>query len=323
MQRVTFQPCSTMGMHGHSSQVPVSGVRLHPTSQSRRYRGGAGTHAAARDRTDLGDRRGSRADRYQRMCERPHVLLDRCAVRRYRVLPCRHGERDGHYGTIPVEQDGQGRTGVRLHERKWFEHMPDGGSAAAIDGADHGPDRGALDDHVLIPLHGEQRERDYNALVRDLADELHRYIARRAGDDHAEDILGEVFLVVWRRWDVMPVEHDARRAWTYEVAKRTILDAGRRQQRYRRLTLRVAATREQPEVTQPGEAFLSNEAAAHLLAQLPATHSQVLRMTALDGLSAHEIAQMLGLSATAVTTRLHRARAALRDYLSGAERRTP
>lgn len=58
---------------------------------------------------------------------------------------------------------------------------------------------------------------------------------------------------------------------------------------------------------------------AEALAQLPAKYRAVIHLHYFEGYSAAEIAQILGISATAVTTRLSRAREKLKRFLTEEE----
>jgi len=249
------------------------------------------------------------------------VLLDGHELHRPDLRALDHRHALDFYGTILVEPDRQGRAGICLIERERIEHMPGSRGHASHHDAHHGQDRDLVDHHLLGQSQDAQRVREYTALVREMAGELHRYVAARVDPARAEDAVSEVLLVVWRRWDVLPTEHDARRAWTYEVAKRTTQDTATRQQRQRRLLLRVAASHGGLEPEQPGDLLAAQEAVAHLLQHLPEGQAQALRLTAVDGLSAQEAAQVLGISATAITTRLCRAREALRTWISNSEGR--
>ncbi|WP_329792689.1 sigma factor [Lentzea sp. DG1S-22] len=56
------------------------------------------------------------------------------------------------------------------------------------------------------------------ALYETTAERLHRYVARRAGADTAQDVVSEAFLVLWDQRAGQVYEADAVRAWLYGVA---------------------------------------------------------------------------------------------------------
>ena len=72
----------------------------------------------------------------------------------------------------------------------------------------------------------EQRFRDvYDAAYVDLL----RFVRRRVHPTHAEDVVGDVMLVAWRRLDDVPADPSAARAWLFGVARKTLQNTGRRE----------------------------------------------------------------------------------------------
>lgn len=156
-------------------------------------------------------------------------------------------------------------------------------------------------------------EQAFTQLVKDLSSELHRYISQRVPPDQAEDVLSDVFLVVWRRWDAIPDELGARRAWIYVVVKRTVSDRQKRLHREQARARRLAAEPVQgPE--DPSTSVLGSDRVRRLLAALPPEQAQALILTVVEGLTAREAGLTLGVSATAITSRASRARASLRAH---------
>ena len=70
---------------------------------------------------------------------------------------------------------------------------------------------------------------------------VQRYLARRADPGTADDVLGDVLLVLWRRIDDVP--DDARLAWSYGVARRCLANQVRGARRQRQPVARLARTR--------------------------------------------------------------------------------
>lgn len=155
-----------------------------------------------------------------------------------------------------------------------------------------------------------------------MATELHRYASTHVNESLVEDVVSDVFLVLWRRWEAIPGDHDGRRAWVYEAMKRTILDVRARDRRRGRLTIRLARTHEERQGERPGDGLMAEEALSGLLGGLPRGQADVLRLTVIDGLSTQEAAERLGVSATVITSRLHRARITLKTALDDQGRRT-
>ena len=58
--------------------------------------------------------------------------------------------------------------------------------------------------------------------------DLLRFVGRRIHPTHAEDVVGEVMLVAWRRLDDVPDDLSAARAWLFGVARKTLQNTRRR-----------------------------------------------------------------------------------------------
>ena len=82
-----------------------------------------------------------------------------------------------------------------------------------------------MDSTTSSPQEREQRFREiYDAAYVDLL----RFVRRRVHPTHAEDVVGEVMLVAWRRLDDVPADLSAARAWLFGVARKTLQNTRRR-----------------------------------------------------------------------------------------------
>jgi RNA polymerase sigma-70 factor (ECF subfamily) len=158
-----------------------------------------------------------------------------------------------------------------------------------------------------VPDQTSARHARFEALAAEVWEPLQRFLARRAEQHDAEDVLSEVLLVLWRRLDDVPA--DGALPWSYAVAHRCLANARRGQER--RLTLLRRLRDEPPLPTAPD----ADPALAAALARLRATDQEVLRLWAWEGLEPKDIAVVLGLTANAAAVRLSRARSALRNEL--------
>lgn len=155
----------------------------------------------------------------------------------------------------------------------------------------------------------------FDALARELIEPLRRFLARRTDPETAEDALAETLLVLWRRLDDVPGEP---LPWAYAVARNCLANALRGERRQARLAARAAA-HEQPAVADGPEAVLGvDDELATALAALPEQDAELLRLWAWEQLEPREIAEVLEITANAVSVRLHRAKARLRDQLAAA-----
>jgi RNA polymerase sigma-70 factor, ECF subfamily len=124
----------------------------------------------------------------------------------------------------------------------------------------------------------------------------------------AEDIVQESLLRAWRSREALK-EPAAARAWLLTIVRR---EHARLYER-KRLELvpldEVAETAATPAVAAPDGDLLTLR---HAIMRLPLEYREPLVLQALAGFSTEEIARELGLSSTAVLTRLFRARNKLR-----------
>jgi RNA polymerase sigma factor (sigma-70 family) len=132
-----------------------------------------------------------------------------------------------------------------------------------------------------------------------------RFVRRRTetGDD-ADDVVAETFTVAWRRRTDIPAG-DAR-LWLFGVARNVLANHQREARRRGRLHLRIV-TRDAPPVGYR-DPEPTGGALWQALAALPADDRELLILRAWDRLGAGEIATLLGISAAAVSSRLHKAR---------------
>lgn len=164
----------------------------------------------------------------------------------------------------------------------------------------------------------EQRFRDmYDASYADLLS----FARRRVHPTHAEDVVGDVFLVAWRRLDDVPVDLSDARAWLFGVARKIIGNTRRREDRHDAVAVRLAEVgQDLADVGQHQDlvACVVDVAAAWPL--LSATDQESIGLAVLDGLNGPEAAAVLGISPTAFRLRLSRARRALRRHVNGSAR---
>ncbi|MBZ5738636.1 RNA polymerase sigma factor [Nocardioides mangrovi] len=151
----------------------------------------------------------------------------------------------------------------------------------------------------------ESRRDRFEEIAPGLVEPLRRYLARRTDPDTAEDVLAETLLVCWRRVTELP---DEPLPWAYGVARNCLRNAERSARRQGRAAARLAA---QPVDPGPPEAVEVHVA----LGRLRAEDAELLRLWAWERLEPREIAEVLETTPNAVSVRLTRARAKLRDEL--------
>lgn len=142
-----------------------------------------------------------------------------------------------------------------------------------------------------------------------------RYFARRVGRESAADLAAEVFLVAWRRLDVVP--RDDALPWLYAVARNVLANDRRARGRRDALPLRVAHEGLE-HGRDPATLVAERELLRGALLALGDRDRELLMLVAWDGLSPAQIGRVLGCRTAAVHVRLHRARKRLADQLARA-----
>ena len=162
-------------------------------------------------------------------------------------------------------------------------------------------------------------------LIRRHRPQLER-VARRMcrSEDNVDDILQEAYLAILRNISSFRGESSFL-TWAYTIIRtargrhiRRDLSIGRRESSLELLPPSVRASLADPN-RGPDDAVAGHELGhtmSQALGQLSDVDRKVLLLRDLEGYTATEVAQRLGLSVPAVKTRLHRARVAVRSELS-------
>lgn len=160
----------------------------------------------------------------------------------------------------------------------------------------------------MSPVQDAQRRADFERLVEQAYAPLQRFLRRRTDPVTAEDVLGDVLLVLWRRVDEIPA--DAPVAWSYGVARGCLANHVRGNARQERLVERLAQEPGGPQLD--AEHYALDEA----LDQLPDNDRDLLRLWAWEQLAPREIATVLGITPNAASIRLHRAIGKLKELMA-------
>lgn len=102
-----------------------------------------------------------------------------------------------------------------------------------------------------------ERERAFVSFYEAVYPDLVRFVRRRAHPDHAEDVVADAFLVVWRRLDDVPRGPDDARAWVFGVTRNVLLNENRGEQRRRALGVRLADIAALPHASPDAEGVVS------------------------------------------------------------------
>ncbi|GAA2353377.1 sigma-70 family RNA polymerase sigma factor [Nonomuraea africana] len=133
-----------------------------------------------------------------------------------------------------------------------------------------------------------------------------------ASPEDAEDAAQEAMIILYRKIGMLRAS-GALASWMFRIVRNECL-------RRSRMVLRHwAPVRDVPAPSAEDEVLLRLEAGrvAAAIAALPADQRRVLIMRDIQGYSGRTVADALGLSVPAMKSRLHRARAAVNQTLSG------
>jgi RNA polymerase sigma factor (sigma-70 family) len=186
-------------------------------------------------------------------------------------------------------------------------------AAAAVDAHD-------ADDAAVIALSRHEPEH-FTVLFRRHAPHIQRYVTRRLGQDAAEDIVAETFLLAFRQRDSYDQARADARPWLYGIATNLI---GRHRRDEIRLYRALARTGTDPvieaftdRVDDRVSAGTASRRLAAGLARLPEELRDTLLLVTWGDLSYEQAASALRIPVGTVRSRVSRARSKLRRTLGG------
>ncbi|AEV87845.1 RNA polymerase [Actinoplanes sp. SE50] len=160
-------------------------------------------------------------------------------------------------------------------------------------------------------------EATFRALFEATYDDLLCFVERRTHQLAAEDVVAEVFLTAWRRLDDIPGDLDPARAWLFTVAHHVLRNRRRSDHRQHALALRILREPGGPDPVAEAVDIAGRVDLNRAWEQLSQDDQQVIALIALDGLTGPQAARVLGISTTAFSLRLMRARRRLRRHYTG------
>lgn len=180
--------------------------------------------------------------------------------------------------------------------------------------------RGSATDAVVIESSWQEPEQ-FAALFDRHAPYIHRYLARRAGRQVADDLVAETFLAAFAKRDRYDLGHADARPWLYGIATNLINQHRRNEARQYRIRQAVGAEPDAPGHAEQVAADVTAQAMRSLLysalAALSAGDRDVLLLVAWEELTYAEVSQALAIPVGTVRSRLHRARTKTRQVLAG------
>lgn len=173
----------------------------------------------------------------------------------------------------------------------------------------------AESDRVVVRacLRGDSQR--FRVLYQRYQHQVRSSLFQLCGAEHLDDLVQDVFLRAWK--GLHGFKHSAKfSTWlyriTWNVASDRRRDYARRREHLETLTRQVQLERDR----EPGLMHLHHQAIVQLgLAQLSLEHRTVLVLHDLEDLPQKEVAEILDIPVGTVKSRLHHARASMRQFL--------
>ena len=155
---------------------------------------------------------------------------------------------------------------------------------------------------------------EFEAMYREQGPALRTFVHRRIDAASADDVVAEVFLVAWRRFDDAPAD---ALPWLIRIARGIMANHRRGQARRGALYERLAGSApRQLELCDPGRSLAGHVSPVlQACASLSHRDQEILLLVAWEGFDRARAAQALGISTAQFAVRLHRARRRLRRVL--------
>ena len=151
----------------------------------------------------------------------------------------------------------------------------------------------------------------FEALYRSSRDDVYAYVATLLRDQSAaEDVTALAFERAYRKRRTFDRRRGEERAWLFGIARNAALDELRRR---RRVAVLAAEPVDEPQSDEVLDVALRRTAVRDALAKLAGRERELVALKFHAGLSNGEIARVLGVSESAVGTRLHRVMEKLRE----------
>ncbi|MFH0174317.1 RNA polymerase sigma factor [Streptomyces cacaoi] len=175
---------------------------------------------------------------------------------------------------------------------------------------------GRRDEDASVIADSLTRPESFGEIYHRYAPVIHRYAARRLGEDAAEDITAETFLAAFRMRGRYDLSRTAARPWLYGIAANLIGKQRRAEVRALRALARTGHDPVADSWTDRSDSRVTAQAAqgrlAGALAGLSRGDRDVLLLVAWADLGYQEVAEALSIPVGTVRSRLNRARRKVR-----------
>ncbi|MEV6930681.1 RNA polymerase sigma factor [Dactylosporangium sp. NPDC051485] len=154
-------------------------------------------------------------------------------------------------------------------------------------------------------------ERRFTDLYHAHHRQVYAYAVSRAGRGLADDVVGDTFLVAWRRLRAVP---EAALPWLLGVARNVVRERYRDEVRQAAVAAELRAWVEEAD-GDIADGVADKAAVLAALARLGEDDRELLTLVAWHGLAAREAARVVGCSTATYFVRLHRARKRLEEAM--------
>ena len=145
----------------------------------------------------------------------------------------------------------------------------------------------------------------FETLFEQHCDDVRRYVARRHRGHDVEDLVAEVFTTAWQKIAEIPQNFEL--PWLYRTAWFTLANAHRKAMDFP-TDIDISGVQEDI-----ADEVIANEQLLYCWNALEPKDREVLRLSAWEGLSGREMAQVLGIGEGGASAALSRARQHLRQ----------
>lgn len=158
-----------------------------------------------------------------------------------------------------------------------------------------------------------EAEARYTEMYRAHYDDVLRFVRRRAHPMNVDDIVGETFLIAWRRRGEVP-KHP--RPWLFRTARNVMLNAGRGMHRQSALVVRIQQAGTFTTADDGTDRVDDRMALVDAWQALPQADQEVLSLFVWEEMPSAEAAKVLGCTRAAYSMRLTRAKRRLAKVLA-------
>ena len=131
--------------------------------------------------------------------------------------------------------------------------------------------------------------------------DVFRYVRRRTSINDVDDVVAEVFLTAWRRFNQIPEGFEL--PWLYRTAWNVLANLHRKH-----IDVPFDELPDEPFTDDVAATVIADDQLRRVWAQLPLRDQEVLRLSLWEGLDGRELAEALGISVGGAGAALFRAR---------------